>query len=202
MMTWRDHSIKSKLWIGFGIVLFFLVAISCYTFFGLSGIDNSSESALAFNNQTNNMLQREIDHHLWVKKLSDLFLDDNVKTVQVQTDDHKCSLGKWLYGEEIKKAARDDDVLAARIDAIKEPHRLLHATAIAIKSTYVDYDVTMEMQMAQRWIDHLVWTKALSRAVMTGTAFEGILNPRMCAFGKWYYTYKASNRKPSSSSMS
>ena len=48
--------------------------------------------------------QKEIDHLVWISKVNELLTDDHVTKLNVQTDDHQCSFGKWLYGEGRKKA--------------------------------------------------------------------------------------------------
>lgn len=43
----------------------------------------------------------------------------------------------------------------------------------------------------QREQDHISWLEALFASVRDGTDFRKALNPKECAFGKWFYTYKA-----------
>ena len=108
----------------------------------------------------------------------------------VQTDDHKCGLGKWMYSDETKQACNDDPGLAAIIDRMKEPHHRLHASAIHIGEEYVDFDTELKSLLAERWIDHLNWIKNVANSNLTKTVFDGGLDPHECAFGKWYYSYE------------
>ena len=43
----------------------------------------------------------------------------------------------------------------------------------------------------QREQDHIDWIEALQKSVKEGVEFRKATNPKACAFGKWYYSYKA-----------
>lgn len=43
----------------------------------------------------------------------------------------------------------------------------------------------------QREQDHIDWIDALTKSVNEGTEFRKATDPHACAFGKWYYSYKA-----------
>ncbi len=43
----------------------------------------------------------------------------------------------------------------------------------------------------QREKDHIDWLEALSKSIKEGEEFTKAKDPRMCAFGKWFYSYKA-----------
>ena len=101
-MKMQDMKIGVKLSIGFGIILLLLIIISVYNinrFLEAKAISNTTsenEKNYAF------MLSKEIDHLNWMSAVTDLFLKEDVTSLNVQTDDHKCGLGQWLYGEELE----------------------------------------------------------------------------------------------------
>ncbi len=43
------------------------------------------------------LAKREIDHLKWINRVDQLF-SQNVATLDVETDDHKCGLGCWMHG--------------------------------------------------------------------------------------------------------
>lgn len=43
----------------------------------------------------------------------------------------------------------------------------------------------------QREQDHIDWLEALKKSVSDGVEFRKAIDPRSCAFGKWYYSFKA-----------
>ena len=117
--------------------------------------------------------------------VKDLFLKDEVTDLNVQTDDHKCGLGRWLYGSETAQLAEADEEFAALLGQLEKPHSRLHESAITIGNTYTAFDVSLDALLAERWQDHLIWVKELSNSVLTGSEFRGGLNPHECAFGRW-----------------
>ncbi len=73
---------------------------------------------------------REIDHLNWMQSLTSSLLADREFTIQ--TDHTKCSLGKWLYSDEIKKIINPE--IKRLLHEVEDPHEKLHASAIKIKS--------------------------------------------------------------------
>jgi methyl-accepting chemotaxis protein len=194
-MNWKNIRIGGKLAIGFGVVLVLLVVISGYSIIRFIEAKNLSQDATQAERNAAFMLAKEIDHLTWTAGVTDLFLKDDVDSLDVETDDHKCGLGRWLYGEEAAKIAEADPEAAALLEEIKEPHRLLHESAIDINDTYIAFDITLDSLLADRWIDHLRWATELEHSILTGEKFTGGLDPRECAFGKWYYGYEATDPK-------
>ena len=186
----KNLKIGKKLGLGFGVVLLLLLVVSGYNFTSFTDIGEKSELAqTACGNQAFS-IEKEVDHLKWMAQLSDLFLNDDVTEVTVQTDDHKCGLGKWLYSEETRQQANSDPALAAILERMKEPHNRLHASAIQIGVEYVDFDMELKSLLAERWIDHLNWIKHVANSNISKKVFDGGLDPRQCAFGKWYYSYE------------
>lgn len=194
-MKWKDLSIGKKMGIGFGAVLALLAVISGYNYTGLTEVDHLAHETEEASASTQFMLLKTIDHLNWISKLNDLVYNENIDSLDIQTDDHKCGFGKWLYGEEVKQLAAENEEMAKLVEAIKAPHRRLHHSAIKIKETYVAFDRKLDALIAERWIDHLTWVKDLGKSVLTGAPFTGGLDPKSCAFGKWYHSYRPSDPK-------
>jgi methyl-accepting chemotaxis protein len=184
---------QTKIFCGFGGVIVILLIIAGYGYFSLHRIHDLAEQTEQFNRDNAFLLAKEIDHLLWMSRVNDLFLRDGVEKLAVETDDHNCNFGKWLYGEEAKVMGDKDAEHAALIDSIREPHRLLHESAVEIGAKYVSFDNSLDGLLAERWIDHLRWNNELSNALLTGSKFGGGLDPDQCAFGKWFHAYQPSD---------
>lgn len=124
-MNWKNMKIGTKLTLGFGMILILLILISG----SFREIDHVGHEAVLNGQENEFLLEKEIDHLKWMAQLSDLFLKDEVTSLRVQTDDHKCGFGKWLYGEMAQKIVFENKELEVLMDSIKEPHKKLHESA-------------------------------------------------------------------------
>lgn len=59
---------------------------------------------------------------------------------------------------------------------------------------YKEYADILAMLPARRQ-DHLDWMAALKQSLLTGAPFTKARDPHDCAFGKWYYSYQAEDRR-------
>lgn len=98
-MSWKNLTIGKKTGIGFGVILVLLVVVGILSYTGVSGIVTNAVQVIEGNKLDGNMAQKEVDHLNWVNKVNALLTDDKITSLDVQTDDHKCGFGKWLYGE-------------------------------------------------------------------------------------------------------
>ncbi len=189
----KNLKISRKLALGFGTILLVLLVVAGFNYNSFNLIGNGIEVALSANENQAFLIEKEVDHLNWMAALSDLFLDDAVHTVTVQTDDHKCGLGEWLYSDETRKLAAADPELAGLLKKLEEPHARLHQTAVKIDENYINFDMTLQTLLAQRWIDHLDWIKSLSSSLLERRVFDGGVDPHQCGFGKWYYAYSSTD---------
>ncbi len=104
-MSWKNFKIAKKLYIGFSLVLVLFIVVGAFNYKSFSDIQIQTEYAQDTCGNQAFAIAKEVDHLKWITSLSNLFLDDHVTEVTVETDDHKCGLGKWLYSEETKAMA-------------------------------------------------------------------------------------------------
>ena len=79
------------------------------------------------------LTEKELDHMTWAFKIQQAIIAQK-NTVKVQFDHTQCSFGKFLYGEEGRKAAAISSDLANIFEAIKAPHEKLHSHGEKINS--------------------------------------------------------------------
>ena len=75
---------------------------------------------------------KKVDHLKWMNNVMQVFHEEDMDRVQVETDFHKCGLGKWLYSEELKEHMKEDPELAKNVEPIFEPHKKLHSSVVSI----------------------------------------------------------------------
>ena len=80
------------------------------------------------------LAEKEADHLTWVNTVLTA-LANNSTQIKVQTDDHLCSLGQFIYGDQGRAAAASDTELARQFEAIKAPHAKLHQSAVHIQQS-------------------------------------------------------------------
>jgi methyl-accepting chemotaxis protein len=129
-MRLRDISIAIKLFFAFGMVLFFLALITAVSWQRFASVTSEVDQAKYLTHLHENMLNREIDHLKFVNQAGSFFSDQAVVKIEVQTDDHQCALGKWLYGDERKIAEQKYSDLAPLFRKIEEPHAHLHKSIV------------------------------------------------------------------------
>ena len=185
-MSWKNLTIGKKIGVGFGVILALLVVVGIMSYTGVSGIVGDAEEVIDGNKLNGDLAQKEVDHLNWVNKVSALLTDDKVTSLDVETDDHKCGFGKWLYGEGRKRAEQLVPSLAPLLKDIEEPHRKLHQSAIGIGKSFVQADVGLPGFLCGREMDHLKWVAKIDELFLKN--LPGLViqtDPHKCGLGKW-----------------
>ncbi|MDC7233071.1 MAG: methyl-accepting chemotaxis protein [Spirochaetales bacterium] len=194
MKRWKDVKIMGKLLIGFGTVMFLLIIVATWTFFGISEIVGNAEEVIMGNELNGNLAQREVDHLNWANEVNLLLTNDEVTELNVQLDDHQCAFGKWLYGMEREEAEALMPNLGPLFKAIEEPHFHLHQSAAEIKDVFVQADNQLPARLAQREIEHLVWAASIRDSLLQGSRqLQVELDPDKCNLGRWINSPEARN---------
>ncbi len=131
------------------------------------------------------LAQKEADHLKWINEVQELFTENGDK-LRVQTNDHKCGLGCFLFGAAGKKAAASDAKFAQLLEEIKEPHKKLHKSAIAIQQVWRQAHPGLLLILKDRLDDHRRWAAKVSEGLLAKSKKLGVeMNHRKCAFGKF-----------------
>ncbi|BCS89096.1 methyl-accepting chemotaxis protein [Pseudodesulfovibrio sediminis] len=132
-----------------------------------SAIDISDKYAPADVELGSFLRDKKLDHLNWMGKIKDALIDPNVYETGVQTDPHKCGLGKWLYSDEVSHRMQVDPEFAAAIKAIYEPHASLHDSATEIDTLLQKGD----RDEARKWFRDVT----ADLAIETLAAIDGVL---------------------------
>ncbi len=185
-MNWKELTIGKKIGTGFGIVLVLLTIVGIMAYTGTKGIVSNAEEVIGGNQLDGNLAQKEVDHLNWVNQVNGLLTDENITKLTVQTDDHKCGFGKWLYGEGRKEAQHLVPTLAPIFKEIEAPHKALHDSAIAIGKVFRQANPRLPTLFTQREVDHLKWAAKIRDAFIQKQDKLGVqTDPTKCALGKW-----------------
>ncbi|MDA3903465.1 MAG: bacteriohemerythrin [Desulfuromusa sp.] len=119
-----------------GTILIMLLAIFLWGIFGLSKTASNGIEVSDGNKMRSEMINLENKHLKWAHTVRD-FLDDPAITELKAKLDHKtCTLGTWYYGEGRQHAEKILPEIKVDLQALEEPHRLLHASGAKIKAAY------------------------------------------------------------------
>jgi methyl-accepting chemotaxis protein len=173
---------------GFGLVIILLAVVAVFSNLGVGSLIDGSEEIAAATALRAEMMQREIDHLAWASKLSALFTDPEVTTVEVQTDPHKCGFGKWFYGEGRQQAEKLVPALKPHLAEIEQYHNSLHESAIAVAEVYRPGDPELPLFLAEKESDHLRWINAVQALFAEGRESVDVqMDDHACGLGRFLY---------------
>jgi len=196
-MNWKDLQIGTKLSLGFGVILTILILNGITSITDISDIVNNAKMVINGNKLDGLLAQKEVDHLNWVNDLNTLLTDETVHSLNIETDDNKCSFGKWLHGEGRKRAEKLVPSLAPLLDAIEAPHKKLHHSAIEIEKNYREVDLHLGHFLHEKKIDHLNWINTAKDVLLDHSKKTlGIeLDHKKCELGQWIFSENVQKRK-------
>lgn len=187
-MNWKNMTIGKKIATGFGVIILFLIVLAVISFMGVGGIVKNASQVIEGNKLDGNLAQKEVDHLNWANKVNALLTDKNITQLDVQTDDHKCAFGEWLFGEGRKQAEAMVPSLASLFKEIEQPHAKLHASAIDIKEHFHQADEQLPKFLIAKEVDHLKWVAKVEELFLKNLPeLKVITDEHKCSLGKFLY---------------
>jgi len=125
----KKLKLSVKLIGGFSIVAIIVLAVG---FVGWNGVSNAlrvTEKMSFTDNIAKQLLQREVDHLNWARKVGEFQRNESMTELAVEKDEHNCAFGKWYYSEDRKKAEAEMPEISGLLKGIEDPHRKLHNSA-------------------------------------------------------------------------
>ncbi|MBN2583268.1 MAG: CZB domain-containing protein, partial [Planctomycetes bacterium] len=188
----KSMTVGARIACGFAIVLVLLLAVGGIAFYGVTGMSDSAVDAVQKNELIEALTQREVDHLNWAAAVGELLTNDKVTTLEVETDDHKCAFGKWLYSEDRRTAEQAVPELAPILKEIESYHHDLHASAIGIGENFRQADAHLPGLLGARMVDHLKWADAIRDCFLCNASQVSVqADPDKCTLGQWLNTPEA-----------
>jgi methyl-accepting chemotaxis protein len=132
----RKLRLTEKLWIFTGSLLLCLGLVAGVAIHSIGHILDTNTHYALDSELVEFMVEREVDHLFWVNQVQSALIHG--RTVEVELDPTRCSLGRFLHGEEGRRLAELDPEVASLMEAMKGPHRRLHESAGLINSSLAD----------------------------------------------------------------
>ena len=137
-MKITNVSFGKKIAGAFGLVLILLIAISLTSYLSSRNIARLSQQTSETNRLYILFGEKIVDHLDWLRKLEEAFMSSGGRGLQVETNDHKCKLGQWLYGPERQAAEKNFPALAPLLSRLEAPHARLHASSLKWNALFRD----------------------------------------------------------------
>ena len=189
----KKMTVGKQILTGFGVVLLFLAGMNVISITGVGNIVKNAVSMITGGEIRYEMGQHEINHLDWITHLVEFMNDKDKKELKIQTDDHKCGFGKWLYGKERKELETAVPGLAPFFKSMEKPHELLHHSAVDIAKKMNKLNVTREITRFYRAeIDHRKWVAiVIDETIFQKNELSVQLDYKKCNLGKWLYQGEA-----------
>jgi methyl-accepting chemotaxis protein len=176
---------------GFGVVLIVLIAVVFLNYEGVGDILKDSQQVIYGNQLMGFFVQKEIDHLNWAGKVNALLTDDSVVALDVETDEKKCELGKWLIAEGRRKAEKQIPTLAGLFKALENAHKNLHQSAVKINEVFKPADTKLPAKMVKFEVELLEWVARIQDALANEQTSLGVAtDPSDSELGKWLRSTK------------
>jgi len=131
----KHRGLNQKMILGFGVMALIAVLIGLIAIYCAMTSRTVNKKLSYAHGMSEEMLRKEMGHLNWVRKAGMFLTDEKIVNLGVETDEHKCELGKWYYGDERGKAELEMPELKPLLDRLEDPHKRLHASAIAIEQS-------------------------------------------------------------------
>ena len=165
-MLWKNIKLREKLFLGFSIVLVLLITVCILAYSGIGSIKQQAQNVILSNKIDSLLAQKENAQLIWLNKVIQFWTSSNIRKIEVETDDHNCDLGKWLYGNDRKFLESVYPDLSGLIIKIESPHHELHASIVEINEVMAKYS---EKEKALNAAREILYNK-------TFPAFEEVQN--------------------------
>jgi methyl-accepting chemotaxis protein len=133
-MKWKNLKLAYKMMLSFGVVLVFLAINGFFSLYGFDSIRRDIVLVEKSRGLLFTFKEREVDHLKWVNKVQNALVNASAEMLSVETDPHRCNLGKWYYGEGRRGAERAFPGIRPSLQKLEEPHTRLHTSVVDIKA--------------------------------------------------------------------
>ena len=171
---------------GFALVLCVLVAVVVVTLGGVSDLADDSEHVIYGNQLDCRLAEVEVAHLSWINGLSRYLNDDQVTSLEVETDPSQCVLGSFLTSPARRKAEANVEGLAEIFTALEGPHARLHESAAAIAAHFQAVDTNLPGILAAKRAEHLQWANTIRDGFLANAEQIDVqTEASQCALGRW-----------------
>ncbi|MDH3328474.1 MAG: methyl-accepting chemotaxis protein [Desulfobulbaceae bacterium] len=189
-MKEKALSAAARLLIGFSTLLALMAVFIFFSFQTTGYLVNSSDKVIQGDELLAEITHKDIDLLSWTADVNLLLTDEMSTGPNVQTDDHKCSFGLWLYGKGRKEAESLVPSLKPVFKGMEEPHAKMHSAAGEIINSRRQVTPRFDTFIRQVKSEQQSWKNDIREALLDDvkSTLDNIqTDPTKCLLGKWIY---------------
>jgi len=133
MLKMKNIRLSVKMVGGFIIVAIITFIVGMVGWMGVANYQKVVREIKQLDDINAELLTREIDHFNWVSKLGQFQRHENMTTLGVQKDSHKCEFGKWYDSTKRQDVETKIPAVAALLQQLEAPHTKLHNSAVELE---------------------------------------------------------------------
>jgi methyl-accepting chemotaxis protein len=162
-------------------ILLLMLAVMFSGYHGITRSVESSEDANEIQETAKLLATLEIDHLNWAEDVIEYLSNDQINSLDVQTDHTLCRFGKWYYGEERKRLEKILPEAKEKLQELEQPHKSLHSSVIQIQKAYRASDPDLGRMLMKSEAIHVDWAYEIQRSIATEENFLDVgVDPQQC----------------------
>lgn len=131
-MGWKDLSFRTKLMLVFGALILLVTVNSVLTSRGVSLVVENQNRLLELESLGDDLSDFVANHGVMIGQMYAVLIDEDKKSIEVEEDEKKCSMGAWFDSDERKGLEHILPGISEAIKTLEEPHRIFHGAAAKI----------------------------------------------------------------------
>jgi len=184
--------ISQKIAMGFGIILLLLSGVGIFSYLKIHSIDADLNGVINKNKLISKLTLEHSNHLKWANVLSETLNNENMDTINVETDPTHCEFGKWYYSDKRKQAEKLVPELKQIFDQMEDSHTKIHHSAIKIKKHFKQADPMLPGVIIEKINDHLKWADTIRMSIINNDDDLNVeIDPSKCALGIWMQSNQA-----------
>lgn len=162
-------------------ILLLMLAVMFSGYHGITRSVESSEDANEIQETAKLLATLEIDHLNWAEDVIEYLSNDQINSLDVQTDHTLCRFGKWYYGEERKRLEKILPEAKEKLQELEQPHKSLHSSVIQIQKAYRASAPDLGRMLMKSEAIHVDWAYEIQRSIATEENFLDVgVDPQQC----------------------
>jgi len=189
-MKGKSTSAGLKLVAGFFIMFLLTGAFILFSYQSFGRLSESTEKMIQADRLYADLAGKDTELFTWTDTVDNLLTDSTNKGGAIETDDHKCAFGSWLYGNGRREASALIPSLEPLFRNIEKSHAQMHAAAIDIINSRDQDERKLDNILQDAKTEQQGWLNTIKDALLdeqnTLTGLQ--VDPTRCILGRWLYS--------------